>query len=323
METEEHLTTVPAAVLSRTTTSSNEALVSVIIPCYNHARFLGEAIDSVKRQSYPHIEIIVVDDGSTDDTEQVLTKYPNIHRKRQDNLGVACARNIGLSMSRGAYVLFLDADDRLLPDAVDTGVRALESRKDYAFAFGLVMSNGKLHGVNELPTDQGSTYKELLKRNFIGNPGSVLYNRWVFSRVRGFDETNSPAADYDLYLRVARQFPIFCHHSPVVEYRRHGQNMSNDPRVMLEATLTALKNQKQRVEGDQDLRAAYDSGRQWLKSCYGEPLIVNMYENLARGNVMRAARDCYTIVRLYPERFPIFVVRKIGKLYSALREALF
>jgi hypothetical protein len=323
METEEHLTTVPAQVLSRTTTSSNEALVSVIIPCYNHARFLGEAIDSVTRQSYPHIEIIVVDDGSTDDTEQVITKYPNIHRKRQENLGVARARNIGLSISRGAYVLFLDADDRLLPDAVDTGVRSLASQKDYAFAFGLEVLFGNIQGLCELPPDQSSTYKELLKRNFIGNPGSVLYNRWVFSRVREFDETNSPAADYDLYLRVARQFPIFCHHSPVVECRKHGQNMSNDARVMLEATMTALKNQKQHVEAYQDLRSAYDSGRQWLKSCYGEPLISNMYENLARGNVMRAARDCYTLVRLYPERFPIFVARKIGKLYSTLREALF
>ena len=134
-------------MLSRTTTSSDEALVSVIIPCYNHARFLGEAIVSVIRQSYPHIEIIVVDDGSTDDTEQVITSYPNIQHIRQENLGVSRARNMGLSMSRGAYVLFLDADDRLLPDAVATGVHALASRKEYAFAFGLFVSIGKL----ELP----------------------------------------------------------------------------------------------------------------------------------------------------------------------------
>ena len=323
MATEEHLTTVSVPVLSRTTTSPSEALVSVIIPCYNHARFLGEAIESVRRQSYPHIEIIVVNDGSTDDTEQVITSYPNIHRIRQDNLGVARARNIGLSTSRGAYVLFLDADDRLLPDAVETGVRTLASRKDYAFAFGLLVLIGNLQGLRELPPDHISTYKELLKRNFIGNPGSVLYNRWVFSLVGGFDETNSPAADFDLYLRVARQFPIFCHHSPVVECRKHGQNMSNNARVMLKATLTALKNQKQHVEAYQDLRDAYDSGRQFWKRSYGEPLVVSMYENLARGNVMKAACDCYALVRLFPERFPIFVVRKIRKLYSALSEALF
>lgn len=323
MATEEHLATVSVPVVSDTTTSFNKALVSVIIPCYNHARFLGEAIESVRRQRYPNIEIIVVDDGSTDDTEQVITSYPNIHGIRQDNLGVARARNIGLSTSRGAYVLFLDADDRLLPDAVDIGVRALESRKDYAFAFGLRMLIGNIQGLRELPPDHSSTYKELLKCCFIGNPGSVLYNRWVFSLVGEFDETNGPAADYDLYLRVARQFPIFCHHSPVVEYRKHGQNMSSDARVMLEATLTALKNQKQHVEAYQDLRVAYANGRQFWKRSYGELLIVSMYENLGRGNVMKAARDCYALVRLYPERFPIFVVRKIRKLYSALREALF
>jgi glycosyltransferase involved in cell wall biosynthesis len=323
MATEEHLTTVSPPVLSRTTTSSDEALVSVIIPCYNHARFLGEAIVSVIRQSYPHIEIIVVDDGSTDDTEQVITSYPNIQHIRQENLGVSRARNMGLSMSRGAYVLFLDADDRLLPDAVATGVHALASRKEYAFAFGLFVSIGKLQDIKKLPPDHSSTYKELLKRNFIGNPGVVLYNRWVFSHVEGFDETNGPAADYDLYLRVARQFPIFCHQSHVVEYRKHDRNMSNNPTVMLEATLTALKNQKQHVEAYQDLKAAYDSGRQFWKSYYGEALVVNVYDNLACGNVMRAACDCYALVRLFPERFPIFAARKIKKLYSALREALF
>ncbi len=165
MENEEHLTTVSAPVLSSTTTSSNEALVSVIILCYNHARFLGEAIESVRRQTYPHIEIIVVDDESTGDTEKAIALYSNIRSTRQDNPGVARARNNGLSMSRGTYVLFLDADDRLLPEAVDIGVRALASRKDYAFAFGLFISIGNTRAIQDIPPDYSPTYKEFLKRN--------------------------------------------------------------------------------------------------------------------------------------------------------------
>jgi glycosyltransferase involved in cell wall biosynthesis len=305
------------------TSSSKQKVVSVIIPCYNYARFLGEAIDSVTRQTYPHTEVIVVDDGSTDDTKQVVTAYPSVRYIRQDNAGVSRARNTGLSMSHGAYVLFLDADDRLLPDAIAIGLRALDERKDCAFAFGFNVSIGPREGVNELPCDTRYTYEGLLKTNFIGNPGSVLYNRWVFSHVGGFDETNGPAADYDLYLRIARQFPIVCHHRPVVEYRRHAESMSGNAKGMLGATLTALKKQREHIDGNQELRAAYEVGRRHWKTYYGEPLIVSMRENLARGNVMRAACDCYTLLRLFPERFPIFVGRKIGKLYSALREALF
>ena len=109
---------------------------------------------------------------------------------------------------------------------------------------------------------------------------------------------------------VPDQFPIVCHHRPVVEYRRHADNMSNNAGVMLEATLTALKKQRKHVEGNQELRAAYEVGRRHWKTYYGEPLIVSMYENIARGNVMRAACDCYTLVRLFPERFPIFSCAK-------------
>jgi hypothetical protein len=145
----------------------------------------------------------------------------------------------------------------------------------------------------------------------------------VFSHVGGFDETNGPADDYDQALQIARQFPILCHYGPLVEYRRHADNMSNNVGIMLKATLTALKKQRKRVKNNQELRAAYEVGRQYWKTYYGEPLIVNMCENIARGNVMRAACDCYALIRLLPGGFPIFVVRKIRKAYSALRETLF
>lgn len=323
METEEHLITVSTPVMSPTTNSSKEALVSVIIPCYNYGRFLGEAIDSATRQTYPHIEVIVVDDGSTDSTPQIVTAYPSIRYVRQENQGVCRARNTGLLHSRGSYLLFLDADDRLLPDAIELSVRALASRTDCAFVFGPYVSFGTIHGLQKLPRDPVNNYQELLKHNIIGNAGLALYNRWVFSNFGGFDEKTGPAADYDLSLQIARQFPILCHHSPVIEYRRHADNMSNNAAIMLKATLTALKKQRKHVKDNQELRAAYEVGRRHWKTCYGEPLIVSMYENLGRGNVKKAARDCYALVRLFPERFPIFVVRKIRKLYSALREALF
>src|ERR687898_3616338 len=101
-------------------------LVSVVIPCYNQARFLGEAIESVLAQSYPHFEVIVVDDGSTDNTSEVAASYAGVRYIRQENQGLAGARNAGIRRSRGSYLVFLDADDRLLADALEAGLASLE-----------------------------------------------------------------------------------------------------------------------------------------------------------------------------------------------------
>ena len=100
-------------------------LVSVVIPCWNQARFLGEAIQSVLRQTYGNTEIIVVDDGSSDETSIVARSFPGVRCIGQKNGGLASARNTGLSASRGDYVIFLDADDRLLPIAIQAGLNCL------------------------------------------------------------------------------------------------------------------------------------------------------------------------------------------------------
>jgi glycosyltransferase involved in cell wall biosynthesis len=93
-------------------------LVSVVIPCYNQAHFLGEAIESVLAQTYRHYEIIVVDDGSPDTTSKVTSSYPAVRYLRQSNAGLSAARNAGMNVSRGQFLVFLDADDRLLEDAL-------------------------------------------------------------------------------------------------------------------------------------------------------------------------------------------------------------
>jgi glycosyltransferase involved in cell wall biosynthesis len=111
-------------------------LVSVVIPCYNQAHFLGETIQSVFAQSYPRFEVVVVDDGSTDDTSEVAARYPGVRCVRQDNQGVSAARNSGLLRSEGEYAVFLDADDRLLPGALEAGLECLRVHPRCAFASG-------------------------------------------------------------------------------------------------------------------------------------------------------------------------------------------
>lgn len=303
------------------TSSSKQEVVSVIIPCYNHAHFLGEAITSVINQTYPYVEIIVVDDGSTDDTAQVAKAYPNIRYVWQKNLGLSRARNVGLSHSKGNYIIFLDADDSLFHNAVEIGLRVLATRNDCALTFGLFVDIGMRQGLRKLSRDQNYNYKDLLQRNFIANPGSVLYRRWVFTEIGGFDEANSPAADYDHYLRVSRQFPILCHHQPVVKYRRHGANMSNNSRLMLASTVTALKKQLWHVEGNQELLAAFDRGLQNWRRMYGEPIISNIVEQFIKGHLIETALDVWCLLRFYPDRFPTFVRRKIAYCTSFLRKA--
>src|SRR5436190_9110386 len=111
-------------------------LVSVIIPCYNQAHFLNEAIQSALAQTYSHREIFIVDDGSTDNTAEVAAGFASARYIRQENSGVSAARNTGLKESRGEYLVFLDADDRLLPEALEIGVDCLHRHPECAFASG-------------------------------------------------------------------------------------------------------------------------------------------------------------------------------------------
>ena len=113
-------------------------LVSAIVPCYNQAHFLSEAIASILNQTYPHYEIIVIDDGSTDDTSAVAARQPGVRCIRTKNEGLAAARNTGLRASAGDYVVFLDADDRLLPEAFEAGVGCLNAHAECAMVYGHV-----------------------------------------------------------------------------------------------------------------------------------------------------------------------------------------
>jgi glycosyltransferase involved in cell wall biosynthesis len=301
------------------TSSSEHEVVSVIIPCYNHAHFLGEAIASVINQTYPHIETIVVDDGSTDHSAQVAAAYSSVRYIQQNNLGLSRSRNVGLSHSKGAYIVFLDADDCLFPDAINIGLRALASRNDCVLTFGLFVNVGLKQHIQKLSRDTNYGYKELLQRNLIENPGSVLYRRWVFAEIGGFDEANSPAADYDLYLRVAHQFPILCHHQLVVQYRKHGENMSNDARLMLASTVTVLKKQLRHVEGNHELLAAYARGLQYWRSYYGNPMIANIFKQFLKGHLIDTALDVCCLVRFYPNCLLTFIRRKIAHRISFFR----
>jgi glycosyltransferase involved in cell wall biosynthesis len=248
------------------------ALVSVVIPCFNQAHFLADAVESVLVQTHTPTELIVVDDGSTDDTASVASRYPQARLLRQPNMGLAAARNSGLDASRGDYLAFLDADDRFMPGALTAGLDCLAQHPECAFAWGRYAIRNHRGDVWEPPNDprdRGDAFAALLRENHIAMHATVLYRRDPLKLIGGFDARLRACEDYDLYLRIARRFPIVRHENLVAEYRKHGNNMSADSSMMLSTVLQVLEAQRPHVDGHPLYSAAYANGVRFWKRFYG------------------------------------------------------
>jgi glycosyltransferase involved in cell wall biosynthesis len=266
------------------TANPSPNLVSVIIPCYNQARYLRQAIESTLAQSYSPLEVIIVDDGSTDETSQVATSFPNITLLQQSNAGLAAARNAGLRKSKGDYVLFLDSDDRLLPNALAAHTKTLSEHQEAAFVYGhctFISPHGQQLFTPQQTGITDNHYRHLLNRCFIWTPGTVTFRRSIFDVVGEFDTSVSPTADYDMYLRIARQFPVFCQETIVLEYRQHPSNMSGNAELMLGSVIRVLDAQAEHVKGSPDLEAALQNGKRWYNVYYADPLVQDVRSRAA------------------------------------------
>jgi len=261
-------------------------LISVVIPCFNHARFLPEAIESVLTQNYPNFEVIVVDDGSTDNTPEIVRRYPSVRYVYQENAGLSVARNTGLQHSRGGFLVFLDADDRLLPHALETGVSCIREHPECAFVSGhcrVIDSSGAiLPSPRQLRVENEHYLKLLRAGSYIWCPATVLYQRDIFDFVHGFNVALSPAADYELYLRVTRDFPVYSHKHVIAEYRQHSSNMSRDVLAMKRAALAAHEAQWHFVKTNRHYREAYDAGTRFWQNDYPFQQLVSRIREIVR-----------------------------------------
>jgi glycosyltransferase involved in cell wall biosynthesis len=223
-------------------------LVSIIIPSYNHGKYLIDAIKSVYNQTYQFFEVIVVDDGSVDNTKSVCDEYPNIKYIYQKNSGLSAARNTGIEHANGDYLVFLDADDWLLEDALKTNLDVLLVNKNIAFVSG--GHEFYYEQENRTSTVQIEVHKniylKLLEGNFIGMHASVMYQRWVFETFM-FDTSLPYCEDYDLYLRISRRYPVFHHTALIAVYRIHGNNMSSNYAEMMKYALLVLSNNEKHL----------------------------------------------------------------------------
>jgi glycosyltransferase involved in cell wall biosynthesis len=254
--------------------NTTQLLISVIIPCYNRGKYLGKAIESVVSQTYKHYEIVVVDDGSTDSTKSIAESYSFVKYVYQSNQGPSAARNKGIDCSTGNYLIFLDSDDWLLPEALNINLGFLLRNPELAFVSGahavFYEDGSKNHEVRtEVIKDN---YLSLLESNYIGMIATVLFHRWAFDSIR-YDTSLKTCEDYDLYLKIARLYPVMQHTLMIAVYRIHSKNVSGNTIIMLENALFVLNRQKASLRNRKE-RKAFKNGQILWRSYYSQ-LIYN------------------------------------------------
>ena len=229
-------------------------LVSVVVPSFDNARFVEAALDSVLGQTLDDLELIVVDDGSSDDSVDVVRRRlelvpeggPDCLLVARENRGIAATLNEGLSLARGRYFAYLDSDDTWEPDRLERQVAALEQAGPAAVACysdGWIVdaAGGRLGRFGRhFPYHGGDIYRDLLLMRFMPSSPTSLFVRERLEEAGAFDE-RAAKVDYDVWLRVARLGPVAYVPEPLGSWRRHGGNLSaSQPERMLQSCLASV-----------------------------------------------------------------------------------
>lgn len=287
-------------------------LVTVVITTYNHGRFLPDAIHSVLQQDHTQVELIVVDDGSTDNTPQLIQQYASVKYLPQTNQGLAAARNTGLAHATGEWICFLDADDALLPNAIKTQLSyALANTSAGFISGGHIIADENLQPKKEVAAKISSHhFEELLQRNYIGMHAAVLYQKKILQQYP-FDASFTGCEDYDVYLRISADFPVVTHTQPIALYRTLPSSMSANLPMMLHQSHKALQKQKPFLKTKEQEAAYYQGMRNWTDHyCYA------MAKRLSNGKLKAPQKGIYlrTLLKCKPKLYIRHYIFKITGL---------
>ena len=242
-----------------TDASTSQPGVSVVIPTFDRAQLLGRALDSVLEQTRPPAEIVVVDDGSADDTPSLVrARYPQVRLLQQSNRGVSAARNLGIKEARHEWIALLDSDDEWRPHKLERQLDELESR------------SLRICHCNETWIRRGNQVLQRRRHEKRGgwllrdclplcaiSPSAAVIHRQVFDVVGFFDESLPACEDYDLWLRVCSRYEVaFVSEELVVKYGGHDDQLSRRYPVMDEFRIRALRNLLDRQPLEAEDRAA-------------------------------------------------------------------
>jgi glycosyltransferase involved in cell wall biosynthesis len=286
-------------------------LVSIIIPAYlaapRQADLLAETLDTVAGQSCQDFETVVVDDGSPLAVERIASGRPGTVVLRQPNGGSARARNAGIAASRGRYLIFLDADDHLLPQAVEAGLRGFADHPECGFVVGgreeMTYEGQPVPWSVQAMPRESRLYQILLGFDwYIIPPSSAMFRRKVVDAVGGFRDPWG-ADDLDFYLRVARHALGWCSEQPAVtRYRRYSTSSSRDGERMLRSIRVVYDRQRAVVRGDPAAEAAFQRGLDRLTAIFRDCLVENVEDRLRAHEWRRATRSALLLARESPRR---------------------
>ncbi len=221
--------------------------ISVILPVYNGEKYLAEAIDSVVAQTFSDWELVIVNDGSTDDSQRVIDRYAKTHSRLrtfyQDNSGQSSARNFGVQQSTADYVAFIDQDDRYWPTKLQKTISLLDRRPDYGMVysdFDLIDVKGRVFtaaaltsGRPPFPPATHPKYSllEFLRGDAFILPGAAVIRRELFLSIGGFDSRLSGYEDDDLFLRIFLRARMYFIQQALLQWRVYGSSYSYSARM--------------------------------------------------------------------------------------------
>lgn len=296
--------------------------VGVVIPCYGQERYLGEAIESVLAQTRPVDDILVVDDGSPGDCGRVTARYPGVRYRRQANQGISEARNTGLRETRGTHLVFLDADDRLLPNAVAAALEGFAEHPDAALISGIcrrIDGEGRPWGAKvRFECPGGDHYDALLRHNHIWPPAVGMYRRECLVAVKGWLWGRRHAQDLELYLRLARNYPFYCHPAEVAEYRIQESGRSQNRAAMLRGLAGVLRQQRDYVAANPRYADAYREGAERWPRFYGEQLTDEIRAHYRAGRLGEVLGGIHALLRYYPAGAAEIAQGRIRRLRNLL-----
>lgn len=277
--------------------------ISVIIPCFNQAQFLPDAIESVLAQTYPNVEIIVVDDGSTDATPEVCARYGNrILTVRQENAGLSIARNAGILASLGDFLQFLDADDRLRPTKFADQMAAFADHPEVGVIYSggvYIDAEGNVTGPVQVNHPSGWVFHALLTLwgTVVHAP---LVRRECLAHVGLFDPSLGSFEDCDLWLRIALKYPFLALDKTHFEYRIWGDTMSRNGPTMLQSAMEMLRRYGRAHPNCRDCAQARREGASRWKSIVSFTMMKQAKRFLSEGDRKKAFAHLAFVLRHNP-----------------------
>ena len=297
--------------------------ISVVIPTFNRAKYLSAAIQSVLDQTYTDYEVIVIDDGSTDDTKSTLQAWTDAGQIRyhyQENAGVSAARNSGIAMARGQYIAFLDSDDLFLPQKLEKQIAAFERSPDLAFVhchFIKFDDQGQNLGQRDTSRFTGRIYPQLLTEwSVLMATPCMLMRSDVLEQVGGYDPNMDWAEDLDLWRRITRHHPIDLVPEVLVKVRAHSGGASQQK---IQAVPHFRRYLDKSFADDPGLSAAFK------RRCYAT-MYAQMGKNMLGEGDQEAMRQARRLalqsMRINPLAFSAYTVLLASFLSAGIRRTL-